>query len=391
MEAEAPAAPTNITFIASFGGPGLEEGRFRLIGGVAARGGRVYVGDQRLSRVQVFDYFGKFLGSWGCGLDTKDFGVTDQKLALNPQASEAELMSAGVVEAIVRRDFFRPFDVAVYEGDVLVLNNFRSRVDATVALMTPEILRFSPQGELRERYPISAMLPGFIAVDEANHRAACSDYMNNAFVVYDLVKGELAGSSRKLLQSSYESYLHLVVNAPTPEQQVQRLREWTLVGSGEGQFDLIGGLAFYSAQSAEGETVDMVLAVDTNNNRLQIFTAEGKHLQTIAGAEPGKRSLFTSPVDVAVTAKGVVYLTDQDPKMPAVSVFSSRFELLYKLVHPDMAKPAYLDITPDGFIFVSDLATNQVFVFGPTEAKLKAGAAGQTGEPEADPGGGGTV
>jgi len=329
-----PTAPSSMTYITDFGGSGVEEGKFTRIGGLAALNGRLYVADQMLSRIQYFDYFGEYLGSWGCGLDVNDFGVGEQTLAVKPEADETELMSAGVVQAIANRTFFRAFDLATYEGDVLVLNNFHSRADTPSALMTPEIIRFSTDGEFKRTYDIFSLLPCFIAVDEGKHRFGVSDILNNAFQVFDFATLELVGGSRRTSGQNYRDYIASVYSSSDPKERARLSRNWLKTGSEDGQFDFISGLAFYSAEVEGGETVDMVLAVDRNNNRIQVFKADGTHLQTIKGRTSGITEMFTKPSDIAVSSEGLVY--------------------------------------DDGFVFVTDSETNRVFVFGPKQEKLAA-------------------
>ena len=372
IESGIPTAPSSMTYIADFGGEGAEEGQFLRIGGLAAASGRVYVTDQLLSRIQYFDYFGEYLGSWGSGLNVNNFGVSEQTLAIKPEAGEAELMSADVLEAINDREFFRAFDVAVYEGDVLVLNNFHSRAITREALMTPEIIRFSPEGVFKQAYDIFSLLPCFIAVDEDKHRFGVSDLINNAFQVFDATDLKLLGGSRRVSGQNYGDYIATVYSSPDPKERARLSREWLRTGSADGQFDFISGLAFYSAEMEGGETVDMVLTVDRNNNRIQVFTVDGAHLQTIKGRTSGRTEIFTKPSDIAVSSEGLVYLTDQNQEQPRVIVFSSRFHPLFTLGHPQMRAPGYIELTDDGFVFVTDSETNRVFVFGPKQEKLAA-------------------
>jgi|GEM_PF-1962609 len=372
IESGIPTAPSSMTYIADFGGSGVDEGQFVRIGGLAAADGRVYVADQLLSRIQYFDYFGEYLGSWGSGYNVNDFGVGEQTLAVKPDADEAELMSAGVLEAIDDRAFFRAFDVAIYEGDVLVLNNFHSRADSRVAMMTPEIIRFSPEGVFKQTYDIFSLLPCFIAVDMEKHRFAVSDIINNAFQVFDATDLELLGGSRRASGQNYGDYIASVYSTPDPKERARLSREWLKTGSADGQFDFISGLAFYSAETENGEAFDMILTVDRNNNRIQVFTVDGTHLQTIKGRTSGKTDIFTKPSDIAVSDEGLVYLTDQNQEQPRVIVFSSRFNPLFTLGHPQMRAPGYIELTEDGFVFVTDSETNRVFVFGPKQEKLAA-------------------
>ena len=76
-------------------------------------------------------------------------------------------------------------------------------------------------------------------------------------------------------------------------------------------------------------------------------------------------------VDITVTDDGVVYVTDIYDASPGVWAFSSKFEPLYRLAHPDMRVPTYICTSPEGFVFISELASNRVFIYGPRDLVLE--------------------
>jgi hypothetical protein len=298
-------------------------------------------------------------------------------------------MAPGVVQAVSDRSFFRAFDIAIYRGDVLVLNNFHSRADTASAMMTPEIIRFSSDGGFKRTYDIPSLLPAFLATDESHGWLGVTDLLNNDYQVFDLETLEMVGGSRSEIKQNYLEYIAYVYSAPDKREQSRLSREWLEAGAGEGQFDFISGLDFYSTEREDGERVNLVLTVDRNNNRIQVFTVEGEHLNAVNGGSPGENMLFSRPSDIAVTADGVVFVTDQNPEQPRVIVLSSRFNPLYSLGHPQMRAPGYIEVSDDGFVFVTDAESNRVFVFGPREEKLAAEQSALAGERREEPAGAG--
>jgi DNA-binding beta-propeller fold protein YncE len=100
------------------------------------------------------------------------------------------------------------------------------------------------------------------------------------------------------------------------------LREWGQKGTGDGEFQLPGGLAF----TRDGS----LLVADQGNSRIQRFTPEGRFLakwgelgpglgQFGAGRGPGSR--FAGPQFVAVDREGNVYATEV--ASPRVQKFSA--------------------------------------------------------------------
>jgi sugar lactone lactonase YvrE len=368
INAKIPQGASGLAFITSFGDKGSEDGQFMRIGGLAADKGRLYICDQQLARVQVFDYAGKFITSWGDGLNTTSFGVDEKQLVLKQTADEQELMTPAVVQDIVDRKFFRSFDVAMYRGNVMVLNNFHSRADTYKALMTPEILEFSPEGELVRIHDIDSLLPTFLAIDQDKSLAAVADVMNNCFEVYDLNDDGFVSGNKRSYNRKYGDYLSAVYSQPSPEAQAAKRDEYIAKGSKHSQFDFINGVAFYKG---------MVLAVDYNNDRIQVFREDGSFLHAVVGAGPGMPVLFTNPIDIAVDKDGLVYLADAARTNAGVMVFSSKFKPISKLMHPDMTTPTYIALSDDGYVFITDSAANRVFVFGPKKEMIAAGKSAQ--------------
>lgn len=359
-----PMGAASLSFITSFGGTGTSKGQFKRIGGLAAADGRIYVTDQQVARVQVFDYDGKLLTSWGSGLDVSTYGVNEEVLVSNLNAGEDTLFQPMVLEEIKSRNFFRAFDAAMYRGNVLILNNLHSRAKTAQALMNPEVIEFTPEGELVRVYDIESLLPVSISCDEENGIIAVGEVLNSCYEVFSLSDGSYVSGNKRSVKRDYSDYLEMVYREKTPELRQRKSDEWMGKGTKNGEFSYIAGVAFYKG---------MVIAADMNNRRLQVFREDGTFLNAIVGSGPGRETLFTMPFDVAVTPNGVVYLSDQSETKPGVTALSSSFKPLYKIAHPQLAVPGYIEITEDGYLFVTDLSSNQVFVFGPKSKMLEAG------------------
>ena len=99
--------------------------------------------------------------------------------------------------------------------------------------------------------------------------------------------------------------LAMLPSATPPAQAVNRppvfSLAWGTLGTGNGEFQTPNGVAFDSAGN--------VYVVDTNNHRIQKFTADGTYL-TQWGSEGAGNGQFQWPYGVAVDSAGNVYVTD---------------------------------------------------------------------------------
>ena len=129
---------------------------------------------------------------------------------------------------------------------------------------------------------------------------------------------------------------------------------WGTQGSGAGQFQGIDGVAVDPAGN--------VYVADTNNNRIQRFTADGAFLSQFgsAGAAAGQ---FNQPVDVAVGPDGSVYVADAGnnrlQRFTSEGGFISQWGTFGSL-DGQFNAPTGVTTGPDGSVYVADLGNNRI-------------------------------
>jgi len=62
-----------------------------------------------------------------------------------------------------------------------------------------------------------------------------------------------------------------------------------------------------------------------------------------------------------------------------VLVLSPELKPRYAITHPDIAIPGYLALSPEGYLFLTDVGTQKVYVFRPREYERRPATGGPTG------------
>ena len=117
----------------------------------------------------------------------------------------------------------------------------------------------------------------------------------------------------------------------------------------------------------EGISVDSkgkVLIADYNNNRVQVFDANGHHLSSITHTTPGER--LQGPVSVAVGPDDWVYVVE--PGLNRVSVFDENHKYIKSFGKEGDKDGEFnysyaIAVNDDGCVYVSDTNNNRVQVF----------------------------
>ena len=108
-----------------------------------------------------------------------------------------------------------------------------------------------------------------------------------------------------------------------------------------------------------------VYVADSGNNRIQVFTAEGKFLRMF-GRRGQDRAELAKPRYIAVDTSGMVYVSEDDNDR--VSVFTSEGQFVTSFGRKgegsgEFKSPRGLAVDNSGVVYVCDLHNNRVQVF----------------------------
>jgi sugar lactone lactonase YvrE len=135
----------------------------------------------------------------------------------------------------------------------------------------------------------------------------------------------------------------LVAGATAAGQGFKQVGKWGKVGTGNGQFGSnVNGLA-----TSKGGNV---YAADTENHRIQVFTASGRFVAKF-GTRGSGNGQFASPSDVAVAPDGSVFVADYSndrvQKLSATGGFQQSMPI---------GQPTGVGVDVEGNLFVADLS-----------------------------------
>jgi DNA-binding beta-propeller fold protein YncE len=174
-------------------------------------------------------------------------------------------------------EFHFPIGIAIGAGDeVFVTDFYNARVQ-----------RFSAEGELLSLFAV-APFPGGIAID----------------------RGEIYVAHGGLPPSKYDKPRERDKVA-VYDRSGELVREWGKFGTGDGKFDLPGGIVI----APEGR----VYVADQCNRRVQVFDKQGKFLSKWGrlgfgagefGGDAHPRAFFAGPTFLALDRAGNVYTTE---------------------------------------------------------------------------------
>ncbi len=170
-----------------------------------------------------------------------------------------------------------PIGIAINRADeVFVTDFYNARVQ-----------RFSSNGKFLAAFPVS-LFPGGIALDPDE----------NIYVTHAGIPPSRYDEPRQRDKIAVFS------------SEGKPLREWGKFGTGDGEFDMPGGIAM----SRDGR----VYVADQCNRRIQVFDTDGKFLMKWGkkgflpgefGGDPHPKAFFAGPTFLACDAKGNLYTT----------------------------------------------------------------------------------
>ena len=153
---------------------------------------------------------------------------------------------------------------------------------------------------------------------------------------------------------------------PTYDEDGEAIGVWGESGSREGQLDGPSGIAF--------DSNDDLYVVDSRNDRIQMFTKQGKYLQ--GWGSPGEGSgRFNRPWGITVDRSGDVYVTDwgnnRVQKFTAEGRHLSSFEGTPD-DGGDLWHPSDVAVDSDGDVYVVDWGNRRVQIYEPNGDAITA-------------------
>ena len=127
-------------------------------------------------------------------------------------------------------------------------------------------------------------------------------------------------------------------------------------GIGRGQFDSPTGIAVDGSGN--------VLVADTNNGRIEKFSATGTFL-SILGTKGSGQGQFRAPNGIAVDGTGNIYVADAANHRVEKLTSDGKFVAEWKGPEPGFYGPRRIAIGPDDSIYVVDQGHNRIAKFSP--------------------------
>ncbi|MEM1089857.1 MAG: C13 family peptidase [Pseudomonadota bacterium] len=378
------AISTPPTFLTEVGSSGTDPGQFQQPGDLTLdRQGRVYVADA--NRVQVFDELGAVLDEYQANDPARtirrlEFGPGNLGFASNDLAQVVRFRRVGDVEAGASTlnlstpyssaddapGFFRqPVDLAAGPNSNMYIadaGNFR-------------VQKFSPQGDLQNGFGSEGTGPGefsrMIALDAGTafgqFRVSVLDDTGTEYRIQRF-DNQLNFVDQITLPSGAD-YVDMVIgsggNAFLVTDQGSALKVapdgtvlagWQSEGSG-GEFRQVAiapnGLIYFTVQSP-------------SQDGFEIFDRFGNFVAFLPAA-------FNAPASLTIATDGKIVLgeiPDVAPDVPRIKIFRQDGVLLqsvgeYGYFPGSFAAPSGLDFAPNGLLYITDRANNNVQVLDP--------------------------
>ena len=133
----------------------------------------------------------------------------------------------------------------------------------------------------------------------------------------------------------------------------KRLFSFGSFGKGEGRFATPSGIAI-------NDTTGNIAVADSENNRVQLFSSEGKHLKTISAKD------LIQPTSVGFTGSGDLIVI----AIYKIFRFNESGKFVKHITNKHLKLPYQLTIARDGRMVVSDRGDNAVKVLTPDGSQL---------------------
>jgi hypothetical protein len=352
-----------------------DDGTFVLISGVDSTADEVWACDIGISRIQVFDYDGNFLRSYGSGIPTTGVKFTEGAPVDGTRPTDAELLrlvnesrdaSNGFERSPAGQRWIESHRENFIASDVLALPFGYIMADWAKtgiydqAKRRPGIIQipFDPATRPVRFEGTEPGWPTYIVGDRDGTHYASSDPLRNALYLWEPARKEgqkYRASNHQVAMADVMSALYRSEGSPLPF--LAMLGNANKAGGGPGQFNHIAGVAL---------AFEKVLVCDMENQRIQIIEARGddefyfgKVMRVIDGMQTDGKRRFMRPRDIDVNLEtGYMYVLD-DERQEVVEL-SPTFDRL-GVVAKGFGSAQMLDLSPDGrHLFVTDRHANQV-------------------------------
>jgi uncharacterized protein (TIGR03663 family) len=162
---------------------------------------------------------------------------------------------------------------------------------------------------------------------------------------------------------------------PTKLRPVQQARDYTASATqAKGQVIGAPGVAPGQFASPRGLSFDRdgnLLVADTQNNRIQKLTPDGRVLAVWGGPGPGNGpGQFRQPCGVAAGSDGSIYVADTWNHRIVKLDAEGHFILDWREENPGFWGPRAVVVAPNGVIFVADTGNKRVLGYDPGGQKL---------------------
>lgn len=338
-------------------------GGFRLLHGIHVTTGEIWACDLGISRVQVFDYAGNHLRSYGSGVGLEGLLPTDMELYTeyenyDPQTKTPTLWQdkPGNRFVSLTGEYFKAADVyPLPDGSGFVIADQTRTGVANISKRDPGLRLIKFSGANYKTCDTVMGWPEYFATD-GNYYAVTEPYANACWV------GEIMPDNwlNKNIHGnpSFQRIVRAYNVRRTMLDHLFSIQLATNAGSAAGEFNHVGGAAV---------AYDKALICDTGNMRLQVFDARrdeyrrwGSLVRVIPARASDEQMRFAAPLDVDLGPDGEVFVLDIDRM--EVAVLSPEFERRGAFGNNDFVSPVAVDVSPDGqHCFVSDQHSNLIY------------------------------
>jgi hypothetical protein len=358
-------------YVASFGGPAqltvssddpyarrYEDGKFVQLSGISATDHELWACDLGVSRVQVFDFDGRWLRSVGSGVPLEGTLPTDAELyheqkTLNlQQGTKWEDTPNGQRWVNDKTGLFKASDiVATDKGFWLADQTTTSGYGHSARFAN---VRFYGDDGSQMELPVENHLvwPAYLAVDR-DVLAFSEDPGNVLWMARrDPEQGQWIIKRPNNYTSHFVGVMGVWQNEQFGSSYARDFAHATNASASEEGFDQIGGVAFFDGK---------LLVCDRQNRRIKVYESRpeyatsqwGKMLKIISGDKPTGGMRFAVPRDVDVSSDGVIYVLDAERR--EIAILSPNFERVGTIPGDHFDDPRALSLSPDGqHLFVSD-------------------------------------